>query len=96
MKSGFREVIVLEAKYHMTREENIFVAKRNIVDYIWKSARLEGPAVTYPDTEAIYNGMGVWSRKLIAQIGNPGKNMGISRKGAIQQRLHMRNVRLLP
>lgn len=38
----------------------------------------------------------VWSRKLIAQIGNPGKNMGISRKGAIQQRLHMRNVRLLP
>ena len=25
-----------------------------------------------------------------------GKNMGISRKGAIQQRLHMRNVRLLP
>lgn len=38
----------------------------------------------------------VWSRKLITQIGNPGKNMGISRKGAIQQRLHMRNVRLLP
>ncbi len=37
----------MEAKYHMTREENIFVAKRNIVDYIWKSARLEGLAVTY-------------------------------------------------
>ena len=45
----------MKAKYHMTREENIFVAKRNIVDYIWKSARLEGLAVTYPDTEAIYN-----------------------------------------
>lgn len=49
----------MEAKYCMTREENIFVAKRNIVDYIWKSARLEGLAVTYPDTEAIFNGMSV-------------------------------------
>lgn len=45
------------AKYSMTREENIFVAKRNIIDYIWKSAKLEGLGVTYPDTEAIYNGM---------------------------------------
>ena len=49
----------LGAKYHMTREENIFVAKRNIIDDIWKSARLEGLAVTYPDTEAIFNGMSV-------------------------------------
>lgn len=47
------------AKYNMTREQNIFVAKRNIVDYIWKSAKLEGLAVTYPDTEAIFNGMSV-------------------------------------
>lgn len=49
----------MEAKYQMTREQNIFVAKRNIVDYIWKSAKLEGLAVTYPDTEAIFNGMSV-------------------------------------
>lgn len=49
----------MEAKYRMTIEQNIFVAKRNIVDYIWKSAKLEGLAVTYPDTEAIYNGMSV-------------------------------------
>lgn len=44
-------------KFSMTREENIFTAKRNLVDYIWKSARLEGLGVTYPDTEAIFNGM---------------------------------------
>lgn len=44
-------------KYNMTREQNVFVAKRNIVDYIWKSAKLEGLGVTYPDTEAIFNGM---------------------------------------
>jgi len=49
----------MEAKYSMTREQNIFVAKRNIVDYIWKSAKLEGLGVTYPDTEAIFNGLGV-------------------------------------
>lgn len=49
----------MKAKYQMTREQNIFVAKRNIVDYIWKSAKLEGLAVTYPDTEAIFNGMSV-------------------------------------
>lgn len=49
----------MQQKYHMTVEQNIFVAKRNIVDYIWKSAHLEGLAVTYPDTEAIFNGLGV-------------------------------------
>lgn len=43
----------------MTQKENIFLAKRNIVDYIWKSANLEGIGVTYPDTQAIYTGMAV-------------------------------------
>lgn len=47
----------MESKFRMTVEENVFTAKRNIIDYIWKSARLEGLGVTYPDTEAIYNGM---------------------------------------
>lgn len=43
-------------KYHLTREQNVFVAKRNIVDYIWKSANLEGIGVTYPETQVIYDG----------------------------------------
>lgn len=38
----------MENKFRLTVEENIFVAKRNIVDYIWKSARLEGINVTFP------------------------------------------------
>ncbi len=46
-----------ENKFNLTVDENIFVAKRNIIDYIWKSARLEGLGVTFPETEAIYNGM---------------------------------------
>lgn len=48
-----------QRKYDMTREENIFLAKRNIVDYIWKSVNLEGIGMTYPDTQAVYNGMAV-------------------------------------
>ncbi len=46
----------MEDKYKLTREENVFVAKRNIVDYIWKSANLEGIGVTYPETQVIYDG----------------------------------------
>ncbi|MCL2086369.1 MAG: Fic family protein [Oscillospiraceae bacterium] len=47
------------AKYNMSVEQNIFVAKRNIVDYIWKSANFEGIAVTYPETDNLYNGINV-------------------------------------
>lgn len=43
---------MLKDKYEMTVEENIFVVRRNIVAYIWKSANLEGIAVSYPDTES--------------------------------------------
>jgi prophage maintenance system killer protein/RNAse (barnase) inhibitor barstar len=56
--------IEMQPKYHMTKEQNIFLAKRNIVDYIWKSANLEGIGVTYPDTQAIYNDMSVAGYKV--------------------------------
>jgi len=46
----------MENKFNLTREQNVFIAKRNIVDYIWKSANLEGISVTYPETQAIYDG----------------------------------------
>ena len=46
----------MENKFNLTREQNVFIAKRNIVDYIWKSANLEGIEVTYPETQAIYDG----------------------------------------
>lgn len=54
----------MKNKYNMTIDENIFVAKRNIIDYIWKDANLEGIAITYPDTEAIYNGLSVSGYKV--------------------------------
>ena len=34
------------------------------MDYIWKGAQLEGLAVAYSDTEAIYNGMSVQEVKV--------------------------------
>ena len=47
---------MLNNKYNMTQEQNIFLAKRNIVDVIWKSALLEGIPVTFPETQTIYDG----------------------------------------
>ena len=40
-------------KYNLTREENVFVAKKYLKDSIYRSAFLEGMAVTFPQTEAI-------------------------------------------
>ena len=45
----------MENKYNLTREQNVFIAKRNIVDYIWKSANLEGISVNYPETQVIFD-----------------------------------------
>lgn len=43
-------------KYNMTKEQNIFLAKRNIVDSIWKSSHIEGINVTYPETQKLFDG----------------------------------------
>ena len=39
----------------MTKEDNIFFAKRKLVDNLYKSANLEGIAVTFADTMAFFN-----------------------------------------
>ena len=41
--------------YNMTKEDNVFFAKRKIIDNIYKSANLEGIAVTFADTVDFYN-----------------------------------------
>ncbi len=57
----------MKNKFNLTREQNVFVAKRNIVDYIWKSANLEGISVTYSETQAIYDG-GIVNGLTVPQI----------------------------
>ena len=49
----------IEDKFSMTTKENIFFAKRNIVDSIYSESRLEGIAVTFPETQEIYDGRSV-------------------------------------
>ena len=40
--------------YNMTKEDNVFFAKRKIIDNIYRSANLEGIAVTFADTVDFY------------------------------------------
>lgn len=47
----------MEAKYNLTLEENIFLAKKNIVGSIYNSAKIEGCNVTFPQTQTILNGV---------------------------------------
>ena len=62
----------IKDKYRMTKEQNVFYAKRNIIDSIWKEANLEGLNVTFPDTQAIYEGVNVPAMQVrdIAVINN--------------------------
>ena len=45
----------MKNKYNMTKEDNIFFAKRKLVDNIYKSANLEGIAVTFAETLEFIN-----------------------------------------
>ncbi len=45
----------MKNKYNMSKDDNIFFAKRKLVDNIYKSANLEGIAVTLKDTYSFIN-----------------------------------------
>lgn len=49
----------MKNKYKMSQEENIFIAKRMLVDAVYKSANLEGIAVTFAQTIDILNDVNV-------------------------------------
>ena len=50
-------------KYTMTRENNIFLAKRILVDSVYAQANLEGIAVTFAQTQDILNNVNAASLK---------------------------------
>ena len=62
----------MQDKFNLTQEQNVFLAKRNIVDSLWKSANLEGIAITFPETQEIYDGGNVAHLRLdeIVTINN--------------------------
>lgn len=54
----------MENKYNMTLEQNIFLAKRNLVDNIYANARMEGINITFPQTKTILEGVNVPNLKI--------------------------------
>lgn len=54
----------MENKYNMTLEQNIFLAKRNLVDNVYANARMEGLNVTFPQTKTILEGVNVPNLKI--------------------------------
>ena len=54
----------MKDKYHLTKEQNVFLAKKVLVSNIYNSARLEGINTTYPDTKTILEGVNVPSLRL--------------------------------
>lgn len=45
----------MKNKFSMSKEDNIFFAKRKLIDNIYESANLEGIAVTFADTVSFIN-----------------------------------------
>lgn len=54
----------MENKYNLTLEQNVFLAKRNIIDNIYSNARMEGLNITFPQTQTILEGVNVPNLKI--------------------------------
>jgi len=54
----------MKNKYNLTIEQNIFLAKRNLVDNIYANARMEGLNITFPQTKTILEGVNVPNLKI--------------------------------
>jgi len=54
----------MENKYNMTLEQNIFLAKRNLVDNVYANAKMEGINITFPQTKTILDGVNVPNLKI--------------------------------
>jgi len=54
----------MKNKYNMTLEQNIFLAKRNLVDNIYSSAKMEGLSLTFWQVKNILDGVNVSNLKL--------------------------------
>lgn len=49
----------MEDKYNMTLEQNIFLAKKELISNVYSNAKIEGINITFPETYAILNGANV-------------------------------------
>lgn len=53
--------MVFYDKYKLSLEENLFIAKKSLITNIYSGARVEGLNVTFPETQAIIDGINVAS-----------------------------------
>ena len=49
----------MKDKYNLTLEQNLFLAKKLIVDTIYCGIRMEGSRMTFPETQTILQGVNV-------------------------------------
>ena len=49
----------MQNKYNLTQEQNIFLAKKNIINNIYSNAKMEGINITFPQTKTILEGVNV-------------------------------------
>ena len=54
----------MEYKFNMTLEENIFLAKKNLISNIYSNAKVEGLAITFEKVKQILEGVNVSNLKI--------------------------------
>ncbi len=54
----------MQEKYHLSKEQNLFLAKEELVSNIYNSARLEGINITYEETKKVLEGLNVPNLRL--------------------------------
>ena len=57
-------MIYMQEKYHLSKEQNLFLAKEELVSNIYNSARLEGINITYEETKKVLEGLNVPNLRL--------------------------------
>ena len=56
--------MILENKFNISLEQNLFLAKKNIISNIYANARMEGLNVTFSQTQTILEGVNVPNLKI--------------------------------
>ena len=49
----------MKDKFNLTLEENVFIAKKQLVSFIYMGAKIEGLNVTFPEIQTILDGVNV-------------------------------------
>lgn len=65
---GMIEMEVYSDKYHLTRRQSIFLAKKKWDENIYCGMRMENRNVTFPQTQTILNGVRTCIHKHLSSV----------------------------